>query len=646
MIEAPSPFERVFNPDNSGTLTGMLGRAFGNSGAGDARGAALQELGQLLSQPGPDGQPMNPQRAVMQFMTTDSGKNFFARDPNAASTIGSFIQQMTPPQPQIGTLGPGDMRTTTEPTTVNGGGGTRTGPFNPQSPIPLQQGQTLAQPSSTPGGAATMGVGNPAPPTLVGPAQGFVPPGATQPSFTQPSERLQTQKGYVEGAGLTQEQSQGAYRDLALTPEGKIGHAIDRLVEQKVMTKEQGEAYKAGALEWKQEHNRFGTPSGWGLYDKITQKRLAAPVSDIPNAVKPSEHSDADFDLTDPKASMHLGSGALTMARDQLGRLNRMAIGNSGIDSRGSVIEGERRNSIAAVRAALDDVEKVGGLREGAAKRLLETAPELGVNVDAETNLRKMRTLHKEVTREIKSAEDTLDLTDPRNSPEVVKQASKTRDALQHVLRLLPTMKQMDQALDLCVKGDCGNFNLAGAADVLTKTAKGAKNALTGPNKVGNSFETMTPEQIQAIDVKKLDAKGRAAYRTRLDQLSPTGTPAPVQPAAVPSPAPPAPQGSMPAPVAPPVAPSPAPAGMQDRRQQGGRSPFSSLGDQPGPAFQAEGSGPSVPQFLRNPNGSTSVSPARIQQAFDVIEQAQRQGVIPSPVKKASPVRKRQPERN
>jgi len=95
-------FERLFNPDAEGTLTGMIGRASGvpfqaereaqyQTQLQGQQGNALGELGRLLEETG------DPQRAIVKFMQTPTGRASMA-SPKFPEMLAKFQEMATTPK--------------------------------------------------------------------------------------------------------------------------------------------------------------------------------------------------------------------------------------------------------------------------------------------------------------------------------------------------------------------------------------------------------------------------------------------------------------------------------------------------------------------------------------------------------------------
>lgn len=92
----PTPFERLFDPDQQGTLTGFIGRAVGNNSVvGTARGNAMSELSKLQES------GLSPQQSVVKFLQTPQGMEAFHSDPTFIQQAQEFIKAATPPTPQM-----------------------------------------------------------------------------------------------------------------------------------------------------------------------------------------------------------------------------------------------------------------------------------------------------------------------------------------------------------------------------------------------------------------------------------------------------------------------------------------------------------------------------------------------------------------
>ena len=100
-----SPFERVFDPDYSGTASGFLGRMFGNPTSqerfGEVQSRAMSEFSNIMK----NGN-LSPQQGILELLRTPVGQEIFkSGDPNAIKSLSDMVQTVQPPAPTM--VGPG-----------------------------------------------------------------------------------------------------------------------------------------------------------------------------------------------------------------------------------------------------------------------------------------------------------------------------------------------------------------------------------------------------------------------------------------------------------------------------------------------------------------------------------------------------------
>lgn len=106
----PTPFERLFDPDQQGTLTGFVGRAMGNNSVvGTARGNAMSELSKLQES------GLTPQQSIVKFLQTPQGMEAFHSDPSFIQQAQEFVKAATPPNPQLHNVPEGNQVYATTP---------------------------------------------------------------------------------------------------------------------------------------------------------------------------------------------------------------------------------------------------------------------------------------------------------------------------------------------------------------------------------------------------------------------------------------------------------------------------------------------------------------------------------------------------
>lgn len=589
-------FESVFNPSDNSTpfaaMTGTLGKMMGvpndQQMVGTARVDALKELSDLTQQTG------SPQKAILQFMGTPKGAELFATDQNAfESTIKQFITSVTPPTPGVNSVSPGSTPVITSPGRADVG--KQTG-FGPQA---ASQGQMLFQNGQNVGT-------NPPAPIPVAPGTALATGDTGRPTgFANPPERVQTTGTFMDRANLPPEQQSSIYEAQLQTVEGRTKVELDKLVKMGKVPADTAAKLAAGLYDWKEDKNPVTGTSSWMLLDKSTGQIVSQPVTrtEAPSLVgTPSEPAKA-FDPNNPKHTMIFGSGALNIVGDYTGRFVRNVNPNStlGIDIT------QRRNSMRDTQTALaTEADHAGraGYSNARMAHLLNVGPDLGLTSDVRTNLEQVDKLVSNLHDEIGIDRQTRD--DTTRSIDVRKQADQRISGYERVLRTLPSPGVIQAGRQLLDSGKLapGTVTPGGITDLLSKGAeagrRGATDAVSGKtsNPGGNVLQqipTMDRPTLSGVTNEQLaDPAVRNAVRQRLQQL---------------------------------------------KTQPSGALPYNN--EAPNPAR--------VQEFIRRPDGSLGASGAsqtRIDQAFDVLANAHKQGLLGEPnepTSKRRPPAKRRP---
>lgn len=521
-------FQRLFNPERS-DLLGLIGTAVGNpSISSGIAGEVNQQLSDLAKQNGG-----NLQKAVLDFYSSPQGVQMATQDPKGMdSTVKAWVSNTTAPQPQL--TNPGQQGFQTTPM------GTQQVIDNPPLPQQVGPGNTMVQ-----GRTAQPQFSAPHAPMSNAPGSAIVNPnpgGGTIAS--QPTAQFQTTQRMIDASGAQPQEAADIYKQQVQTVEGRMGQAIDNLVRAGELSPALANKFKAGALEFKEDKDMYGTGIGvYRLYDKTTGNIIGGSpaVQNLdPALAAPSQST--TFDPSNPNHTMHLGSGVIAQASNIAGQAGRMLTGpvNNQV-SDASLIADKRRQEITRVQSALADLQSnAGGLgiAEAKVKRMVANGPSLDLIMDPQTNLNRIIGLHDDVTGEIAAEKRIISRATPEGSlapVEAKKHAAERIVAYERVLRSLPPREVLDQAKVACDKGNCGSLSpspgdlLSQGKDLVKKGSKTGSEVINGPaSDTLSRIPKMTEGELLAIDPKsRRDPAVRDAMRKRDQELrsGPAATP-------------------------------------------------------------------------------------------------------------------------
>jgi hypothetical protein len=310
-------YSSLFDPE-AGGLTGLIGRAAGmptreedyQRQQGAMRGPALQAMTQRLEQ------GMSPQQAVIDFVRTPEGQEFFMQGEDAMGQIREFMQLAVAPPEEGVALSPG------------------------QKLVGQQSGREMAS----------------------------VPP-----------TEIQVNEALFEIGGLSpEEQALVARGQLAKSTTGDFSaeeDAWNRLISTGRASRETADLSLSGALQLVPLYDQAGKQYGQGVWDK-TQQRMVQ-VGDTPiTAPQPGEEGFADGitegarpedkaqvniqelyrGMEDP-ADIVEGAGIVPAFGEILGGIAGQVL--PGLESAQTK---QKRNALAAIRA---DVQRLRGVQEG-----------------------------------------------------------------------------------------------------------------------------------------------------------------------------------------------------------------------------------------------------------------------------------------
>lgn len=309
-------YSSLFDPE-AGGITGLIGRAAGlptreedyQQKQGAMRGPAMTALTERLQQ------GMSPQQAVIDFVRTPEGQQFFMQGEDAMGQIREFMQLAVAP---------------------------------PVEGVAMAAGQQMVNPQT-------------------GAVMAAVPP-----------TEIQVNNALFEIGGLSpEEQALIARAQLAKTTTGDMSAeeaAVGRLVASGRMSREAGDLLITDALQFVPLYDQAGKQYGQGVWDK-TQQRMVQ-IGDVPQvAAQPGEQDFADGitegytqqdqaevniqelykDMADP-ADIVEGAGIT-------GMFTEAAAGIAGqfIPELESVDNKRKRNALRAIRA---NVQRLRGVQD------------------------------------------------------------------------------------------------------------------------------------------------------------------------------------------------------------------------------------------------------------------------------------------
>jgi len=542
----PNPFEAVANggysaaldpgPQSQGTILGAVGGLLGmptaREAAGGATGRALQELSVLREQ----GLP--PQQALLKWFQTPSGQDFFTRaGPEGLKTLTDGLMATQAPPPTVHNVPEGGMLAQTNPTT----GQTSVALTNPKR-----------YPNQVLGPQDKMFDANGRP---------LAENTNTRPGDT-PAD-VQSFQFFSQLSGLPQEEIKrlaGAKLDPNSSKATVESNAIDSLVERYGLSPALAEKLKGGLIKVMPLKNSVGQDTGQvNIVDLTTNQSVlldptkqgapaeqgapqqalpgatpstGAPVGTLPGVPvpKPRPSGTQGNPAFGSKEDMALGSGPVSKV---LGAATKVT---EAIDPRLIIDEGAKANDretmLGTLRSNLQSIGTIGGglsSNKGLIEGYVKTYLDQGFFTSSpHSQVQKLIRLHEVAQKNIE--DETQRANNPSLPNEVKKQAFETVAGWERVLGSMPSYETLINQEKAIKNGTAGAPTVSGAANTLVKS--GAKALTEGKRQIEGvealqpqDFNTMSEQEVLAVDPRTLDRQGQIKYLRRLDQMKKARTP-------------------------------------------------------------------------------------------------------------------------
>lgn len=532
-----SPFSRVFDPDQSGTLTGLMGRAMGNNTAlerqGSVRGGAQAALSDAVSK------GKTPQQAILEYLKTPEGQQAFVSDPDFDKSLKSWADNITPPSPTMTNVAPGAMAVQTGQdgkvmnTFRNPTAEVQT--FNEMAAIaklPAERLRQLAEIQLLPG-----------------------------PEKQTAKEKAVSE--LVRSYGLPQEIGTKLLADVYRTV--SIKDAFGAVVGEGVMDITSGQMIQPGQAT----SPNFGTagPGFTGPAQGAPQgvQWPAAGTTQVPGQAPQQPQAqpgrtgqmpqtaptpglqpgNVDIqDMYDDKRTMFFGAGLAPTALSWANSVFRQI--DPGLQVPGGQKSTGRRQAIQELHVALDGLTREGaglGIPTVFINDLKALAPGFGPFESPSDALSKGMKLLQRVTDEITAQE--ANIRDPNVPAKVKVEAASRAKAYQTIERALPTMEEMQELKRQLDSGTAPVMTPGTAVRSLEETTRkgvkaGVEDLSSGgkkpaqaaprpgqtpqagaePELKGNPYAAMSAKELLKVDPKSVKEPAlRAALRARLDEL-------------------------------------------------------------------------------------------------------------------------------
>lgn len=531
-------YNPTFDPNKSGTLTGLIGGLTGAPTAEQAQGGAVGRASAAIA--GFRAQGQSPQQAAMSFFNSPEGQDFFANaGPEGMKRLGEAIAMTQPPAPTVTNLGEGGSAIVTD----------REGKLVNRFDNPRSHAPTVLKPGdmSFSRDGQKMNENTNVDPALE-PAEVRTFKYLSSVSKLPPEELSRLAK-------LKLDPSQ-ADKSTAAT------QAIDEMVEKFDLDPRTAAALRAGTLkllplkDGAVDTGSFAlvdisNPAGGSVIINPKGNRgtnaassgapSVASSTGVPQAVpgtspetggaagvlppaEPKTIPQRNPKYFGDKASMFLGSGVIPSAMSAAGNISEQL--NPGMVMPEAAKADDRQNLINIVRNSLSAMGQLGegiSVNKGTVESYLKLAPTGSMGENAYQAVQKAIRLHEKVTEEIQAEEATLQ--NDKTTVEVRKGAAKRKDGWERVLRTLPTYEELSRIEEdlrtgkseapTLAKGVKELANQAGKA--LTEGKKQAKEVID--EQKGQDFDSMTQEQLIAIDPRKLSRQENIKYLRAIDRL-------------------------------------------------------------------------------------------------------------------------------
>lgn len=472
-----TPFERVFNPDYPGSLTGILGGLMGNKTTaeryGELQANALRKFSELNT-------AGDPQRAFMELLKTPEGMAVFqSGDPNAMKQLGEAIKNMTPPTPTMSLAGPNQTLIGVGP------GGKEQYRFTAPSGIQFTTtapGQTTTawQNGQQAGSVSVQGTPQS---TVAGPGsmiQTTDSKGNIINTTRNPTADTQNFINMAQWANLPAERLAELAEYHLIPDQARQFDMLNKLEKSGVLSPQMAALLTTGMVEVKQLEDHWGKKTNsFALVNKATGQVTLLRGSDpnapantprVPGAepgAAPTQDNPAG--IIDPKKTgMFLGTGVFPSTLHYLNQAVETTFGTETGTTAGQLAT-ERRRMIQDVDAAVTSVPAIAGRSNVVINSMRQLLPKLlnGALDSVNAGIQ----LHNISQREIEAAERVINDNDPTVSPKLRSEESERLHSFRRVQRALPPLSDM-QALKMALLKD-GAANMPGmeGGEVTAKTA-------------------------------------------------------------------------------------------------------------------------------------------------------------------------------
>lgn len=513
LISGDGGYSAMLDPNKQGTITGFLGGLMGrptaSQAAGDATGRALQSLAQLRQQ------GATPQQALLQFLQTDEGKDYFTNaGKDGIKNLTDALTASTPPAPEKVTLAPGTNLYNRDPTS---------------GALTLMASQPTAEMQNFNNYASLAQL----------PPQRIRELAELQLDKTKaPSEKKQAIQNLIDNYGLDprlgaamladqvkllpvkdqfgQDTGNSTVVDLTnntstmLTPGNRVnaGPDSDVVVNRPVVETRNGQPVTP--------------PSAVPAAKVGTTPETGAKTGIIPAAkVEPDPTKDSKY--FGDKASMVLGGG---LVPNILGAASKAG---EQIDSSLILPEGAKANDRDTMlkiskNAILSMADTGFGANKVQVQSYADLVPSGGITESPHDNVQKFIRLHQYIDQEIASEEAA---SVDRSLPTQERAASAKRaNGWKKVLRTIPTMEELDRMNKAIINGTAGAPNvrtgMKALGEQVRQVGKSAKDQAAGVQEdltqQGN-IAAMSLEQLLALNPRELNAQQRQQLARRIQQL-------------------------------------------------------------------------------------------------------------------------------
>lgn len=512
LLSGGSGYSAMLDPSKQGTITGFVGGLMGRptaaQAAGDATGRALKALSDLRQN------GSSPQQALLQFLQTDEGKDYFVNaGKDGLSHLTDALTASTPPVAKPIKVGAGETLFSQDPTS---GALTRTF-ANPTTDM-----QNFAGYAS---------IANLPPQRIRELAEMQID------KSKQPSEKKQAIDSLVQNYGLDPQLAQAMLADQVkvLPVKDQYGQDTGNVTVVDLSN---------GSSTLLTPGNRVNaTPSKDELQDRPVVTRNGLPVQApntqvpaanvgttpetgaqtgvIPAAKEPDPTKDSKY--FGSKASMVLGGGIVP---NILGAASKAG---EQIDSSLILPEGAKANDrdtmLKIARNAILSMADTGfGANKIQVQSYADLVPSGGITESPHDNVQKFIRLHQFIDQEIANEEaGSVDRSLPQTERAA---AAKRANGWKKVLRTIPSMDELDRMNTAIINGTAGAPNVrSGIKAIGEQISKVGKNAREQANGVqadmGGDINIAgaSLQELLKLNPRALTAQQRQALAQRIQQL-------------------------------------------------------------------------------------------------------------------------------